>query len=44
MVDRRVRFVEGEVARIYPSERHITIALGDFVGDMPYDFLAILKG
>lgn len=44
MVDRRVRFVEGEVARIYPSERHITFARGDFVGDMPYDFLVLALG
>ena len=44
MVDRRVRFVEGEVARIYPSERHVTFARGDFVGDMPYDFLVLALG
>ena len=44
MVDRRVRFVEGEVARIHPSERHITFARGDFVGDMPYDFLVLALG
>lgn len=44
MVDRRIRFVEGEVARIYPSERHITFAHGDFVGDMPYDFLVLALG
>jgi sulfide:quinone oxidoreductase len=44
MVDRRVRFVKGEVARIYPSERHITLARGDFVGDMPYDFLVLALG
>jgi sulfide:quinone oxidoreductase len=44
MIDRRVRFVEGEVARIHPSERHITFARGDFVGDMPYDFLVLALG
>lgn len=44
MVDRRVRFVEGEVARIYPSERHLTFARGDFVGEMPYDFLILALG
>ena len=44
MIDRRVRFVEGEVARIHPTERHITFARGDFVGDMPYDFLILALG
>lgn len=44
MLDRRVRFVEGEVARIYPSQRHITFARGDIVGDMPYDFLVLALG
>jgi len=44
MIDQRVRFVEGEVARICPSERHITFASGDFVGDMPYDFLVLALG
>ena len=44
MVDRRVRFIEGEVARIYPAERQITFAGGDFVGDMPYDFLVLALG
>jgi len=44
MVDRRVRFVEGEVARIHPSERRVTFARGDFVGDMPYDFLVLALG
>jgi sulfide:quinone oxidoreductase len=44
VVDRKARFVEGEVARIYPSERHITFARGDFVGDMPYDFLVLALG
>lgn len=44
LVDRKVRFVEGEVARIYPTERHITFARGDLVGDMPYDFLVLALG
>lgn len=44
MADRRIRFVEGEVARIYPTERHITFARGDFVGEMPYDFLVLALG
>jgi sulfide:quinone oxidoreductase len=44
MLDRRVRFVEGELARIDPSERHLTFARGDFVGEMPYDFLILALG
>jgi len=44
MLDRRVQFVEGEVARIHPDERRITFARGDFVGDMPYDFLVVALG
>ena len=44
MVDRRVRFVEGEVARIHPTERLITFAHGDFLGNMPYDFLVLALG
>jgi len=44
MNDRKVRFVEGEVARINTGERLITIAHGDFAGDMPYDFLVVALG
>jgi sulfide:quinone oxidoreductase len=44
MLDRRVRFVRGEVARIYPSERFITFAHGDLVGEMPYDYLLLAVG
>jgi NADH dehydrogenase FAD-containing subunit len=44
LFDRKVRFVEGEVARIHARERHITLARGDVVGDMPYDFLILAMG
>jgi NADH dehydrogenase FAD-containing subunit len=44
MLERRVRFVEGEVARINPRERHVTFAHGDVVGEMPYDFLVVALG
>ena len=44
MVDRRVRFVEGEVARINPYGRRILFARGDFLGEMPYDFLVLALG
>lgn len=44
MLDRRVRFVEGEVARINPHERHVTLAHGDLIGEIPYDFLILALG
>src|SRR6266571_2844781 len=44
MLVRRIRFVEGEVARINPHERHITFAHGDLVGEMPYDFMVLALG
>lgn len=44
MIDRRIRFIEGEVARIHPSEKLITFARGDLVGKMPYDFLVLALG
>src|ERR1700730_3622999 len=44
MLDRRIRFVEGEVARINPHQRQITFAHGDLVGEMPYDFLVLALG
>jgi sulfide:quinone oxidoreductase len=44
MLDRRIRFFEGEVARISPHERHVTFAHGDLIGEMPYDFLVLALG
>jgi sulfide:quinone oxidoreductase len=44
MLDRKVRFVEGDVARIDPANRHITFGRGDFVGDLSYDFLILALG
>ncbi len=44
MLDRRIRFVEGEVARINSHQRHITLAHGDLVGEMPCDFLVLALG
>lgn len=44
MDDRKVRFIEGEVAPIDLNQRHLTLTHGDFVGDMPYDFLVIALG
>jgi sulfide:quinone oxidoreductase len=44
MVDRRVRFIEGEIAQINPHERRVTFVLGDVVEEMPYDFLVLALG
>ena len=44
MLDRRVRFVAGEVARLNPHEQRVTFAGGDIVGEMPYDFLVLALG
>src|SRR5688572_11746320 len=37
MLNRRIRFVQAEVARVNPEERYVRLAHGDIVGDMPYD-------
>ncbi|HKP45301.1 MAG TPA: FAD-dependent oxidoreductase [Pyrinomonadaceae bacterium] len=44
LIDRRVRFIEGEVARFDPIQQHITFARGDVVGEMSYDFLVLAMG
>ena len=44
MLDRRVTFVEGEIARINPHDRQVTIARGEFTGQMQYDFLILALG
>jgi sulfide:quinone oxidoreductase len=44
MLDRRVTFIEGEIARIHPGEHHITIARGEFTGQMHYDYLVFALG
>jgi sulfide:quinone oxidoreductase len=44
LLDRRIRFVEGEIARINHHKRLVTFAHGDFVGEMPYDFLVLALG
>ena len=44
MLDRRIRFVEGEIARIDSQRQHVTFAGGDLIGEMPYDFLVIAMG
>jgi sulfide:quinone oxidoreductase len=44
MLDRRVTFHEGEIARIAPAKRHVTIARGEFTGQMHYDYLVFALG
>jgi NADH dehydrogenase FAD-containing subunit len=44
MLDRRVRFVEGEVARLDPRARRVTLAHGDVEGELGYDYLIYALG
>lgn len=44
MLDRRINFVEAEVARIDPLEQKVTIAHGEVEGKIPYDYLVFALG
>jgi NADH dehydrogenase FAD-containing subunit len=44
MLDRRVNFIEAEVARIDPMERKVAIAHGEVEGNLPYDYLVFALG
>jgi len=44
MLDRRVNFIEAEVARIDPYERKVTIAHGEVEGKLQYDYLIFALG
>ena len=44
MLDRRIRFIEGEVARVDPYERRIIMAHGEIEGKIPYDYLIFALG
>jgi sulfide:quinone oxidoreductase len=44
MLDRRVRFVQGEVARLDPHARRVTLAHGDVEGELAYDYLIYALG
>src|SRR5687767_6247821 len=44
MLDRRITFVEGEVARINVDDREVIIAHGDVAGALPYDYLIFALG
>jgi sulfide:quinone oxidoreductase len=44
MLDRRINFIEAEVARIDPYEKKVAIAYGEVEGQLPYDFLIFALG
>jgi NADH dehydrogenase FAD-containing subunit len=44
MLDRRVNFIEAEVARIDPHERKVAIAHGEIEGNISYDYLIFALG
>jgi len=44
MLNRRVNFVEAEVAHVDPFERKVTIAHGQVEGKLPYDYLIFALG
>jgi sulfide:quinone oxidoreductase len=44
MLERRIRFVQGEVARVDPHSRRAVIAHGQFEGEISYDYLIFATG
>ncbi len=44
LLNRRINFIEAEVAYIDPFERNITIANGQVEGKLPYDYLVFALG
>jgi sulfide:quinone oxidoreductase len=44
MLDRRINFIEAEVARIDPYERKVIIAHGEVEGNLSYDYLIFALG
>ena len=44
MLNRRVNFVEAEIAHIDPFERKVNIAHGEVEGKLPYDYLIFALG
>lgn len=44
MLNRRVNFVEAEVAHVDPFERKVSIAYGQVEGKLPYDYLVFALG
>lgn len=44
MLDRRIRFIQAEVAHVDPAQRKVKLASGDFDGDLHYDYLIFALG
>src|SRR4051794_18065243 len=44
MLDRRIRFLQGEVARLDPRARCATVAHGEVAGELNYDYLIYALG
>ena len=44
MLSRRVRFIEGEIARIDPESRKVKLVHSDIAGDLSYEYLIIALG
>ena len=44
LLNRRINFIEAEVAHIDPFERNVTIAHGEVEGKLPYDYLVFALG
>lgn len=44
MLNRRVNFIEAEVAQIDPHERKVILAFGEFEGSLHYDYLIFALG
>ncbi|HEX6732958.1 MAG TPA: FAD-dependent oxidoreductase, partial [Pyrinomonadaceae bacterium] len=44
MPDRRVRFIQGEVARLDVENRHVVIPHGEVEGKLPFDYLILALG
>lgn len=44
MLDRRVRFIESEVARVDPAARKVELAGGEITGEIEYDYLIYALG
>lgn len=44
MLNRRVRFIQGEVARVDPQSRRAILGRGEVIGELSYDYLVFALG
>jgi len=44
LLNRRVRFIQGEVARVDPESRRVVLGQGEVIGELPYDYLVFALG